>query len=446
MDNQLNFIKLNMKNKAILCMVFALFAVAFAVSMISAFVTIDKVEISNQEVYPSSQDAALGVSETVPVEVWFTADETATDVKVKVSLEKGGFRDDIEESTSRFNIIAGKSYKKTFTLKLPSSADVDDLDSDNGLDFISEELDLNVKFTAEDQDSVDESFPITLQRELYSLNVLSIDIPQVVTAGSSVAVDVVVENNGNDQLENVYVRASIPELGVQSRIYVGDIDPLDESNYPADWDDDRNLNRDDTVLRRIYLTLPRNTLPGAYNLDVEAYNVDTSVIAHGKAVVSEVDTQILASTNTKTVAPGQETTYSLVLVNPGNSIAVYSITPQAVEGLTITVDNSIVTVPASGSATVNIVVKATKDVSEGTHLVTVNVVNSETSELVKQATFTLNVEKAAGTTTIGGTGTNATFILTVVLVIIFVVLLIILIVLLTRRSEEPEEFGETSYY
>jgi len=417
-------------------MFIALFAVAFAVNVVSAtFVTIDRVEVNDQIVFDNVygySNPGLTISETVPVEVYFTANEDASKVKVKVSLEKGGLRDDVEESTERFAIFDGNSYVKKFSLKLPSSMDIEDL---------TKELDLVIKFTAEDKDSVEESFALDLQRDEFNLNVLSVDIPQVVTAGSTVAVDVVVENNGLDRLENVYARVSMPDLGIQNRIYLGDIDPLDESETD---DNDKDLDRQDTTYRRVYLTLPRNTAPGVYSLVVEAYNVDTTTTANGKVVISEVDAGVYSPTTAKTIAPGQETTYSISLVNPSNSIAIYTVTPDESEGLVVSVDQSVVTVPAGGSATVTVRVKATSSVSEGTHLVTVRVVNSETSELVKQVTFTANVEKSTG---LGGTTrTDTVFVLTVVLVIIFVVLLIILIVLLTRRPAETEEFGETSYY
>ena len=113
-------------------MFIALFAVAFVVNVVSAsFVTIDRVEVNDQVVFDSSTGAnvepGLTVSDTVPVEVYFTANDDASNVKVKVSLEKGGFRDEIEETTDRFLILDGKSYVKKFFVKLLKDGSIETL-------------------------------------------------------------------------------------------------------------------------------------------------------------------------------------------------------------------------------------------------------------------------------------------------------------------------------
>ena len=138
----------------------------------------------------------------------------------------------------------------------------------------------------------------------------------------------------------------------------------------------------------------------------------------------------------KSISVGQETIYSVVIVNPSDRMVVYTITPEESKGLIVDVAEPIVTVPADSSRTVKIRVKATESADEGTHLIVVNV-NSE-SGLVKQVSLTANVEDTGRTDTV--------FVLTVILAIIFVVLLIVLIVLLTKKPAETEEFGETSYY
>ena len=139
----------------------------------------------------------------------------------------------------------------------------------------------------------------------------------------------------------------------------------------------------------------------------------------------------------------------MVLVNPNDKMIVYSITPETSEGLSTSVDQPVVAIPAGSSKTVQVTVKATSTATQGTHLVTVDV-NSD-SGLVKQVSYSVTVENSSTTsTTPTGAATSVTangvLILTVVLVIIFVVLLIVLIVLLTRKPAETEEFGETSYY
>ncbi len=422
-----------MKNKAILVSLIALVALVFVLNTVLAvnFVTINEVKVNGIDV--TSTTAAGEVSDTVPVEVYFTANTDASDVRVKVYLE--GFKDDVYQATPRFHVVSGSEYVKRFTLKLPSTMDLDEL---------TQGISLYVKVSAQDEDSVEADYNVEMQRDQYSLEILSVDMPDKAVAGNTVPLDIVVENNGNDRLDNVYVKASIPELGVSKLLYFGDLGPSEESdsNY---YDEVTN-----TVNKKVYLTLPRTVTPGTYNVQIEAYNYDISTIAKKKLVVSTVESGVIPTSNAKTIAIGEETTFDLVVVNPSDRMVVYSLTPDTAKGLMVTVSDPVITVGADSSKTVKVNVKATNSADEGTHVITVNV-NSD-SALVKQVPFTINVEKktASGigsvTGTTGQTSGNVVLILTVVLVIIFVVLLIVLIVLLTKRPSQTEEFGETSYY
>ena len=443
-----------MKSKAILGLFLAFIALAFAMSLVAAnecvgdFVTIDRVEVNDIPVFDGVEYKTRGgfVSDTIPVEVYYTANCDASDVYTEITLRKGHYKFSDE---SRLNhIVEGSSYAERFTVEFPSSSDIEEL---------VKELSLDVEIGSEEYNTVEDSYRINMQRNQESLNILSVDAPSTVTSGSSFPVDVVVENNGNDRLENVFVRVSIPDLGVQQKVYFGDVDPRDESEVKCDWNDFedeedfleclqtfRDTDEEDTVNKRIYLTLPRSVVPGTYNLEVEAYNHDTSVVAKQKIAVKTVETGVLPTVTTKTVAPGQETTFDVVLVNPADGVAVYTITPKEAPGLIVEPQEPVVAVSGQDSKTVKVKVKATNSAEEGTHVVTLNV-NDESGNLVKQVNFSVNVEKGKVLTGFGSR-TDAVFILTVVLVIVFVVLLIILIVLLTKKPAEAEEFGETSYY
>lgn len=415
-----------MKNKAILVSFIAFLAIAFVLTtvMASDMVTITEVRVNGIVAHNAAPTIAGEVSDTVPVEVEFTANRDVSDVRVRVSIE--GYKEDVYESTPRFLIVNGSKYVKRFALKLPSTMDMNDL---------TEKLSLDVRVTAKDEDDVENNYAIEMQKDLYSLNILSVDSPNKAIAGNTIALDVVLENNGNSRLDNTYVKASIPELGVERTVYFGDLSPVEQDTY----DNIRNTNE-----KILYLSIPRNAVPGTYNIQVEAYNYDTSVVAKQKLVVEGVMSGILPTSTSKTVSVGEETTFDVVLVNPNDRMVVYTLTPSQSNGLIIDVSEPVVTVPADSSRTVKVKVKATDSAEEGTHVVTVNV-NTE-SGLERKADFTLNVEKASTSKPIVTTGSDTVLILTVILVIIFVVLLIVLIVLLTKRPAETEEFGETSYY
>ena len=407
----------------------ALFAVSFAMTAVAAvdFVSIDEVEFDST--ISSANTISGSVSQTVPVEVRFTALENASDVRVRTYIE--GFKSDISDESSRFRIVKDNSYVKRFTLELPSSLDLDEL--------TEEELTLLVRFSARGMDSQEEAHSISVEKNQYSLNLLSIDRDEVVEAGKRLAITVVVENNGFERLDNVYVRATIPGLGISQKVYVGDLDSLRDSD-----DDDINDARE----RKIYLTLPRDAPAGNYDLELEAYNHDTSVTANTRVVVRGVDTRVLPPVTAKTIAPGQETVFDIVLVNPSDRLVVYTVTPGETKGLFVEATEPIVTVSGDSSRSTGIKVRASKGLEEGTYLVSVNA-NSETG-ISEQISFTVNVEKAGSVTAnvvAGADGRpNTVVVLTIILVIIFVVLLIVLIVLLTRKPEESEEYGETNYY
>lgn len=405
-----------MKNKAILVSFMTLFALVFTLSAVSAAIA-DVTEVTVDGV--SIGEAIVGPSETVPVEVTVKALEDLTDVKIKVYIEEY----DISESvTLRTDLDTGKSKEARFSIKIPSSLDLDDGET--------EELDVVVRISAEDKTSYEQAFTLTVKKDSKSLNLLSISAPEQAIAGEVIAVDVVIKNDGYDRLDDTYVTASIPELGISEKVYFGDIAPDVDDTYD---------NIRDSLNKKIYITVPRTAPRGVYDLVVEAKNSKTSSKAVGQISVTSAMTGIVPSANAKTIGIGEEATFEVVLINPNDRMVVYSITPSESEGLIVEIAEPVVAVDAESSKTVKIRVKATESAKEGTQLVSVNV-NGENGELIKQVSLTVNVENSKAT------GSNTVMILTVVLAIIFVVLLVILIVLLTKKPAETEEFGETSYY
>jgi len=369
------------------------------------------------------EQEVLGIEagETLPVKVVFTAAKDASDVVVRASVE--GFRNDITDKTGRFEILNGDTYIKYLSLTIPSD-----------LDELTEEITLNIRISNVAQ-SDEQEFSLELQRESYKLNILSVEAPQEAAAGTTLPVDVVLKNFGMSKLEDVFVKVRIPALGIEKKVYFGDISPLDEDEYSSDV---RYANREDSIERRIYISVPESAKSGVYSLEVEAFNLDSSEIVKKSIVISgaEGTSRVIASTGAKTIAIGQEATYDLIIVNSGNKAKVFTLTAEDAPGLIVETD-SIVTVQAGSSKTVQVGVKATSSAEEGTHTVLIDV-ESE-GAIVKQASLTANVEKTGVATT------NSVVILTVILVIVFVVLLIILIVLLTRKPATSET-EETSYY
>jgi uncharacterized membrane protein len=372
-------------NKAILVSMIAVMTL-MTLSFVSATgdltsnweVTVDGMTVGGNVV------SGIEAGQTIPIEVVFTALQCAEDVKVKAEID---YEDGIEDVTDRFELVEGSTYTKRLSLDLPKDIDP------------TEELTLVITISNK-KDKDTQEYTILLQRESYKLSVLDAEISSQAEAGSVIATDVVLKNWGMHNLEDVFVTVSIPDLGVQRKVYFGDIDPLDECEYRDDvcsTNDCRtyfkNCNEEDAAQGRLYLTIPQDAKSGVYDVEITASNSDTTQTIKKSIAISgrKEATDVLTGTTSKTVVPGQETTYDLVIVNSGSSMKVYTLSAEQASGLIVDVD-PVVTVPADSSKTVKVTVKATDSAEEGTHLVKVNV-ESE-NELIQQASLSANVEKA----------------------------------------------------
>jgi len=418
--------------KSILVSIIAVCLVLTLVSVVSADKGLTSgftVTVNGVEYTSGNETISVEAGETIPIKVVFTATEDASDVKLKAEIE--GYRSDISDKTSVFELVEGSAYSKYLSLKVPSDIDP------------TENYELIIRLANKDKHFQNE-YSLTLQRESYNLEVLSAEIPDKVTPGSVIAVDVVLKNRGMHELEDVFVKARISDLGIEKKVYFGDLDPRDECEYELDEESDidelieifKDCDREDAVERTIYLVIPDDAKAGLYSLEVEAYNVDSLSIVKKNLIISGVEeiSDVLSGIGAKTLDVGEEVIYDLVIINSGAKMKVYTLTPEEVKGLIVEVE-PIVTVPADSSKTVKVRVRATESAEEGTHIITINA-KSE-GELVKTVNFSANVEKMIASSSI--------VILTVILAIIFVVLLIILIVLLTRKPASVET-EETSYY
>ena len=239
------------KNLPVLCIV--LLIAVFAASMITAgTINLSSIDVTVDDV-ANSVVAAPG--EKVTVEVRFVSNQDLEDAKVKAWVS--GYKDDVEDSTSRFDVIAGKTYVKRLSLTLPNVNDIDNLDED---------LTVRVELSDKNDDVEAPEYTVTIQRDSYTFKLLSVEAPQKASAGEIIAIDVVLKNIGRHDLEDAFVVARIPELGIYKKVYFGDIAP--EDNYADDDDEDARE-------RRIYLVIPNDAVSGEYDLEVKASNYDS---------------------------------------------------------------------------------------------------------------------------------------------------------------------------
>jgi hypothetical protein len=410
-----------MTYKNILVSIVAIFAIiALSIVNVSAFGDITSVEVEGT----TAQPVAVFAGQSVPVRIFFLATEDADDVRVKAWITGGR---ELSVVTERFDVIAGNTYSRLVSVKVPRTLDGNDLD---------EKLELIVVVENRNEEAAEKTIDLTLQRESYVVEILDVDLENEVRAGDVLAVDVVLKNRGRHFAEDTFVVVRIPALEIDDRAYFGDLAPVDEP-FVGEGDNRRELdNERDSSERRMFLRIPSDAPAGVYTVEVEAFNDDSITAVSRKVAISGADENslVVAPVHSKSFDAGQTVEYSVVLVNSGSRLALFELVVESAGELNVEVSEPIAVVPAGSSRTVTLKVSSDKI---GTHNFAVNVHSG--AELIKRESFTANVQ---GSNIVAS---SPTVLLTVVLAVIFIVLLIVLIVLLTRKPERSEEFGE-SYY
>jgi len=370
-----------MKSKNILVFFAVIASVLFLMStIVAAEITSDYTVSVRDNVVNDGDVIGIVEGETIPIKVVFTSDVNGSNVKIEAEID--GYRVDVDDVTTEFDVEEGKRYSKTLSLRIPH----------NLKDEVSDDATLEIKIYNRDDKTELTDIELRVQRESFNADVMSISTTQSADAGKLFPVDVVLKNKGYNNLDDLYVTVRIAELNVERTSYFGDLVAVEDD----DDDDDT-----DTVSGRIYLQIPDNAKAGTYTLEAEVENEDTTTVETKEIYVDALEETLIKSGN------------DLIIVNPTNKVKVYKVVSADAENFVV--------VPAGSSRTV----KATSgeyNVFDGADLVG-NVVfgDGETSN-----------------------GTSPIAVLTVVLAIVFIVLLIVLFVLIGKKPES-EEFGE-SYY
>jgi hypothetical protein len=350
--------------------------------------------------------------DTAAVKVQFTAAQSATNVRIKAEIEGDKLNPSV--TSDSFDVEAGHTYTKTLSIVVPSELK----------DVLSDNVSLSVKIWNGEYKTEKTDIPLLVQRPSYNPVVKSITTSQTIQAGQTIPVDVVLKNMGYNDLNDVYVTVGISDLGIEQTSYFGDLVTIKTCT------DD--CNEQDTVSGRIYLEVPYTAKAGVYTLEVKVTNDDVvSTFARQVSIQNDLSDDVIVTNTGKTVAVGENAEYTLLLVNPTNSLKVYKVVPESTGEVTSSVDNAVVAVPAGSSETVK--VSANSGLA-GDYNFDVNVFSGDT--LVSKVTLDLKAE---------GKTVSPIVVLTVILAIIFLVLLVVLIVLLGKKPQKSEEFGE-SYY
>jgi len=350
--------------------------------------------------------------EKVTVRVQFTANVNARDVVIKAEIE--GDKVSFDAVSSSFDVEKGNTYKKTLTLEVPFELKA----------VASDYLTLNVRIWNGDSESEYNNLALKVQRPSYNPVVKSISTSQSVQAGETFPVDIVLKNVGYNDLDDVYVTVGISALGAERTSYFGDLVSVESCTNDCD--------EMDTVSGRIFLEVPYTAKSGVYTLEVTVTNDDVeSKFVRQIVIENDLSENVIVSSTSKTVAVGENAEYTLLLINPTNSLKVYKVVAESTGEISSSVDNAVVAVPAGSSKTVTVTANARL---EGDYNFDVSVFSGD--KFISKVNLNLKAE---------GKSVNPIVVLTVILAIIFLVLLVVLIVLLGKKPQKAEEFGE-SYY
>jgi len=394
--------KKKMNTKRILVSFLVIASVLFLASTLSALplattsslnVKVNDVTVASGSLTPITVPVSVNGGDTVTVQVQFTSAADASNVKLKAELS--GQNVDVIASTASFDVLNASTYTKTLSFKVPT---------ENLKNDLTDNLNLDLKISNSALDTEINNIALVLQRPSYDVSIKSVIVDSTVSAGENFPVDVVLKNTGYNDLSNLYVTVSIPELNIQKSAYFGDLVAQDLSS--------NSENDKVSVTGRIYLDVPYNVQSGAYTLDVKAGNDDAN---------AELKQPLTVSNGVPGLAMGSGNV--LTLLNPSNQLQVYT-----VKYLDQTVN--VVMSPASSK-------DVTLTIPSGDYKFDATVYSGNT--LLSTVNFSGTSQSSTPTLT------SPVLVLTVILAIVFVVLLVVLVVLITRKPAKAEEFGE-SYY
>ena len=419
-----------MKNKKIFgaIVLAALFAVLASFALAQPEVASMDVYLNGHAITNEIFSVERGSMLSVKVLLQMSPTSDSGEIRIKAWID--GYRKSIEAETERFDVFAERVYSKTLTLKLPNDM---------------EEGKYTLHVMASGKESLlGESYKeviLAIQRENYVAEILSVDLalPAVVDAGSTLVANVVVKNRGSHKLEDVYIKANIPELGLARNIYIGDI-------YPYDYAD--NTERD-TKSINIGFAIPSNVVSGRYTLVVKAENED--VVAEDKAEfevkgrisVEEEEKEIIAislATDRKTIEAGKSDTFTIVLTNLQDKPVTVQLDVIGISGWATAELPSVVTLAPKEGKVLSLNLRVGESALEGPHVFSIKASVDKTTLTKSLVAEVIAKREVKEKTNVG------LWVTIIILAVIAVALLIALIVVLVKKTQEVEEKPEEIYY
>jgi uncharacterized membrane protein len=357
--------------KFLMVFVFAFVMMAMTVSAVN--VNITKVEINDNEV-----DIAVGHTdnlevrrgEKLEIEVGVKALADVEDVEIEAGLYGYKYSDyelgSVYDRTESFDLDENDTSYKDLELKVPTKMDKDyyklriRVSDRDGIAF-ENVYELHIKGIDDDDAIVIKDFSIS---------------PDSVKPGRGFTALVKVKNIGDDDLDDLKVTLSVPELGIKDSEY------LDEDELEAD---------ETYTFEELLLRVPDDAEAGIYDVEVTVeFDEYESTVAHGEIeVLEEAKESEQESAKTIINVPGsQEITpgttggvYPIMITNTADEARTYTLSVEGISWGTYSMDPSnVVIVSGEDTETVYLYVSADEAAAAGEKVFIVNVATDGDSQ------------------------------------------------------------------
>ncbi|MDP3990321.1 MAG: hypothetical protein Q8Q01_03890 [archaeon] len=265
----------------------------------------------------------------------------------------------------------------------------------------------------------------------HSVDLEDVSFSPSVRAGQSLFVNVLLENYGDRNEEDVKVTVSIPELGVSATEWVDQVDADDRERAPE-----------------MFVQIPASAVEGTYTVEVVAeYNNRHESVRRQFSVqvqpyelndlVGNTDAAVLVvAPETQTVAAGTTATYGVALANEGRNSKAYTIEVVSGDWASASVTESLVLLDAGKSKVVYVNLAVAQNAPAGEHAATLVVKSGD----VVIETHALKATVAPAQTAANGVSLrNGVEIALIVLVVVLVVVGLIVGFSKLRKEEDEDQ-------
>ncbi|MGV8150719.1 MAG: putative S-layer protein [Candidatus Woesearchaeota archaeon] len=418
--------------------IFALLFVLIAMTGFAAAVNLEvtSVEINNKNIYETSgsdhsNNYKYERGEELDIDVCVKALDEVQEAQIEADIY--GYRystkeqDKISDVTNTFDLDEGDNDCFTLGLEVPDKMDVD-------------YYKLRIRVADRDGLSFEKMFQLHIEgadrSSAVQIKDFSID-PEEVVAGRAFTSMVKVKNIGDDDLDDLKITVSVPELNIKASEYMDELE-ADESK----------------TFEELLLRVPECAKSGDYDVEItvefDEYEETTATTtvsvkkgdmcgASGDPVSGE-DLTTITVPNSQELSRGTSIAYPIMIKNNMGTSKTYTLTVSgATNWGTARIDPSaVVIVPAGQTKTVYLYVSANSNAEVGDKIMTLTVDSGTES---KQIPLVAKIGSNTNSTNLSGFRTG----LEIGLIVLVIILIIIGLVIAFNKMKDNKKETEPYY-